>query len=74
MKISFGSMRREVRAAIVVALIAGAAALALHFGLRDTGIVLGAIAVAIAAAFYLAVVRAARIPRGAVLAINFLRY
>jgi len=27
---------------IVLALIAGAAALALHFGLRDTGIVLGA--------------------------------
>ena len=45
-------MRREVRAATVVALIAGAAALALHFGLRDTGIVLGAFAVAIAAAFY----------------------
>jgi protease-4 len=63
-------MRREVRAAIVVALIAGAAALALHFGLRDTGIVLDVIAVAIAAAFYLLVMRAAQIPRGAVLTVK----
>ena len=70
MRISIGSMRREVRAAIVVALIAGAAALALHFGLRDTGIVLGVIAVAIAAAFYLLVMRAAQIPRGAVLTVK----
>jgi protease IV len=70
MRISIGSMRREVRAAIVVALIACAAALALHFGLRDTGIVLGVIAVAIAAAFYLLVMRAAQIPRGAVLTVK----
>jgi protease-4 len=70
MRISFGSMRREVRAAVVVALIAGAAAVALHFGLRDTGIVLGVIAVAIAAAFYVLVMRAARIPRGAVLTVK----
>ncbi len=70
MRISIGSMRREVRAAIVVALIAGAAALALHFGLRDTGIMLGVIAVAIAAAFYLLVMRAAQIPRGAVLTVK----
>jgi len=70
MKISSGSMPREVRAAIVVALVAGAAALALHFGLRDTAIALGAVAVAIAAAFYLLVMRAARIPRGAVLTVR----
>ena len=70
MKISIGSMPREVRAAIVVALIAGSAALASHFGLRDIGIVLGAGAVAIAAAFYLLVMRAARIPRGAVLTVK----
>lgn len=70
MRISFGSMRREVRAVVVVALIAGAAAVALHFGLRDTGIVLGVIAVAIAAAFYVLVMRAARIPRGAVLTVK----
>jgi hypothetical protein len=70
MRIAIGSSRREVRVAILFAIVAGAGALALHLGLRTTGIGLCAMAAAIVAAFYLLVVRPARIPHGAVLTIR----
>ena len=65
MKIAIDSLPREFRIAMLVVLVAGAGALAIHFGLRDVGIGLFVMAAAIAAAFYLLVWRPARIPRGA---------
>jgi len=47
MRIAIGSLRREVKLAILVVLLAGAGALAIHFGLRETGITLCVMAVAI---------------------------
>jgi len=70
MRIAIHSLRREVRVAMLVALVAGAGAVGIHFGLREAGIGLYAMAAAIAAAFYLLIVRPARIPRGAVLTIK----
>ena len=65
MRIAIHSLRREFRVAILVAVVAGASALAIHYGLTETGIGLGVIAAVIAAAFYLMAWRPARIPRGA---------
>ncbi len=70
MKIAIDSLPREFRIAMLVVLVAGVGALAIHFGLRDVGIALFVMAAAIAAAFYLLVWRPARIPRGAVLTIK----
>ncbi len=70
MRIAIRSVRREFRVAILVALLAGAGALAIHYGLTETGIGLGMIAAVLAAAFCLMVWRPARIPRGAVLTIK----
>ncbi|HEY2524983.1 MAG TPA: signal peptide peptidase SppA [Candidatus Binataceae bacterium] len=70
MRIAIGSLQREVRLAILVALLVGAGALALHLGWRDTGVVLCITAVAVAGAFYLLAVRPSRIPRGAVLVVK----
>ena len=70
MRIAIGSLRREVRVAILVVLVAGIGALAFHHGLRELGIGLCVMAAAVAAAFYLLVWRPARIPRGAVLTIR----
>ncbi|MGB6563880.1 MAG: hypothetical protein WBE69_14870, partial [Candidatus Binataceae bacterium] len=70
MRIAIHSLRREFRVAILVAVVAGASALAIHYGLTETGIGLGVVAAVIAAAFYLMVWRPARIPRGAVLTIK----
>jgi protease IV len=70
MKIAIGSLRREIRFGMLAALVAGAGALAIHFGLRETGIGLCVAAAAIAAAFYMMVWRPSRVPRGAVLTIK----
>ncbi|HVB83121.1 MAG TPA: signal peptide peptidase SppA [Candidatus Binataceae bacterium] len=70
MRIAIGSVRREVRVAILVALVAGVGALAIHYGLREVGIGLWVVAAAIVAVFYVLVWRLARIPRGAVLTIK----
>ena len=70
MRIAIHSLRREFRVAILVAVVAGASALAIHYGLTETGIGLGVIAAVIATAFYLIAWRPARIPRGAVLTIK----
>jgi protease-4 len=70
MRIAIHSLRREIRVAMLVALLAGTGAVGIHFGLREVGIGLYAMAAAIAAAFYLLIVRPARIPRGAVLTIR----
>ena len=69
MKIAIDSLPREFRIAMLVVLVAGVGALAIHFGLRDVGIGLFVMAAAIAAAFYLLVWRPARIPRGAVMTV-----
>jgi protease IV len=70
MKIAVGSLRREVRFAILAALVAAAGAFTIHFGWPDTGIGLCAIAAAIAAAFYLMIWRPSRIAQDAVLTIK----
>lgn len=70
MRIAIGALRREVRVAILVALMAGAGALAIHYGLRETGVGLCVMAGASAAAFWLLAVRPSRIPRGAVLTVK----
>ena len=70
MRIAIHSLRREVRVAMLVALVAGVGALGIHYGLREAGIGLYAMAAAIAAAFFLVIVRPARIPRDAVLTIK----
>jgi len=70
MRIAIGSLRREVKLAILVVLVAAAGALALHYGLRETGVGLCVLAAAIAGAFFLMVWRPARIPRDAVLTIK----
>ena len=70
MRIAIGSLRREVRLAILVALLLGAGALALHLGWRDIGIWLCITAAAITGAFYFLAVRPSRIPRDAVLVVK----
>src|SRR5277367_5735067 len=70
MRITIHSMRREVRVALLVVLVAGVGTLCLHFGLREAGIGLYVMAAAIAAGFLLLIVRPARIPHGAVLTIK----
>ncbi|MGA8059457.1 MAG: signal peptide peptidase SppA [Candidatus Binataceae bacterium] len=70
MRIAIRSLRREFRVAMLVALVAGASVLAIHYGLTETGIGLGLIAGAIAAVFCLMVWWPSRIPRGAVLTIK----
>jgi protease IV len=70
MRIAIHSLRREVRVAMLVALVAGVGALGMHYGLRETGIGLYVAAVAIAAGFVMLIVRPARIPPGSVLTIK----
>jgi protease-4 len=70
MRIAIGAPRREVRVAILLALVAGTGALAIHYGLRETGIGLFLMAGAIAATFWLLMVRPSRIPREAVLTLK----
>ena len=60
MRIAIRSLRREFKVAMLVALLAGAGALAIHYGLTETGIGLGMIAAVLAAAFCLMVWRPAR--------------
>jgi len=55
---------------MLVALVAGVGALGIHYGLRESGIGLCVMAAAIAAVFYLLIVRPAQIPRGSVLTIK----
>jgi len=70
MRIAIGSLRREVRLAILVGLLLGIGAIALHLAWRDTGIWICIAAVAMTGAFYLLAVRPSRIPRGAVLVVK----
>lgn len=70
MRIAIRSLRREIRVAIVAGLLAGLGALAIHSGLRDEGAALCALAVALAAGFYMMVWRPSRIPRDAVLVVR----
>src|SRR6202167_2374129 len=70
MRITILSLRREVKVAMLVALVAGVGALGIHYGLRESGIGLCVMAAAIATVFYLLIVRPAQIPRGSVLTIK----
>ncbi len=70
MRIAIHRLRREFRVALAVAVAAGAGALAFRLGLHATAFALWAIAAAGAVAFYLALWRPSRIPRGAVLTIR----
>ena len=70
MRIAIHSLRREFRVAMLVALVAGIGALGIHYGLRETGIVLCVMAAAIVVAFFLLIVRPARIPHDAVLTVK----
>ena len=70
MRIAIRSLRREIKAALLVALMAAAGAVLIHHGLWEAGIALCLMAAGIAAAFYAMVWRPARIPRDAVLIIK----
>lgn len=70
MRIAIRSPRREIRVAILTTLLVALGALAINFGWRVEGAVLCALAVAMAAGFYLIVWRPARIPRDAVLTLK----
>jgi protease IV len=70
MRIAIRSLRREIKAALLVALVAAAGAVLIHHGLGGAGIALCMVAVGIAVAFYTMVWRPARIPRDAVLIIK----
>ncbi len=70
MRIAIRSARREIRAAVVSALLAALGAVAIRYGLRAEGAALCALALLLAAGFYLLVWRPARIPRGAVLVVK----
>jgi protease IV len=61
---------REVRVAIVIAILVGLGALALAYGWRAPGIAGLVIAAAIGLAYYFLVIKPARIPRDAVLTIR----
>jgi protease IV len=70
MRIAIRSLRREIKAALLVVLVAAAGAVLIHHGMREAGIALCVVAAGFAAAFYAMVWRPARIPRDAVLIIK----
>jgi protease IV len=70
MRIAIRSLRREIKAALLVVLVAAAGAVLIHHGMREAGIALCVVAAGFAAVFYAMVWRPARIPRDAVLIIK----
>jgi protease-4 len=70
MRIAIRSLRREIKAALLVVAVAAAGAVLIHHGMREAGIALCIVAAGVTAAFYAMVWRPARIPRDAVLVIK----
>jgi protease-4 len=70
MRIAIHSVPREVRIAVLVVVLGVGSAVAFHFGLRDLGIALSAIAALFVSAFFFLAWRPSRIPRNGVLTIR----